>query len=140
MKNSTRLATIDFLLKDVPAFTCKDGCADCCGPVVMTRLEMRRIVERTGKTEKELDFVTVLESQDQVCPLLDRVTRKCTVYDIRPAICKVFGASDARHLSCPHGCSPVERLSAFDTEEIIQEVEQLGHGFPAHSHALPQML
>jgi len=106
----------------------------------MSRLEMKRICERTGKTEDELDFMTVLASEDQICPLLDRQTHRCTVYDIRPAICKVFGASLHKRLVCPHGCAPPAPLSAKATDDLIDESKRLGHGFPAHSHALPSMM
>lgn len=98
----------------------------------MSRLEMKRICERTGKTEKELDFMTVMENGG-TCPLLK--DNRCSVYDIRPAICKVFGASDHHRLQCPHGCKPKNPLSASDTDQLIDTSEQLGHGFPAHSHA-----
>lgn len=136
MNNTKRLASIESLLKDVPKFECRSGCADCCGPVIMTRLEMRRICERTGLKERDLDFMTVLQLEGSTCPLLDKATKKCTVYDIRPAICRVFGASDHPRLKCPHGCRPEKPWSTPKTDAVMDSVKELGHGLPANSWML----
>jgi Fe-S-cluster containining protein len=118
MNNTRRLATLDDLLKGVPTFTCKEGCSDCCGIVPMTRLEWKRIQERTGIT-KQYD-------ENGNCNLLK--DGKCSVYDIRPAICRIFGASTEPRLQCPHGCKSERLLTAKETDGLIMQVDRLGHG------------
>jgi Fe-S-cluster containining protein len=96
MNNTQRLASIDTLLAGVPQFQCVEGCADCCGPVTMTALEWKRLAVRTGDTKlKEKTTAAAKDIMDGghgSCPMLDKSTNKCSVYDIRPAICRVFGA------------------------------------------------
>lgn len=38
------------------------------------------------------------------CPFLEN--GRCTIYSERPAICRLWGASEA--LRCPYGCKPEE--------------------------------
>lgn len=118
MNNTKRLATIEFLLKDVPTFTCKEGCSDCCGVVPMTRLEWKRIQERTG-------IKTQFTSKGR-CALLKN--GKCSVYDIRPAICRIFGTSEYSILTCPHGCRSQQLLSKTTTDNLTDRVRTLGLG------------
>ena len=131
VNNTTRLATIDFLLSKVPPFECKPGCADCCGPIMMSRLELKRIVERTGIDPKRLETAWKLKHGCLTCPLVTS-GNKCSVYDIRPAICKVFGSTTHPRLTCPHGLGPKEPLSAEETNTLIDQVMTLGHGCSSH--------
>lgn len=127
MNNTQRLASIDFLLSKLPTFECKPGCADCCGPVMMSRLELKRIVARTGIDPKRLNAQWMLKEGCISCPLLTADNR-CSVYDIRPAICRVFGSSAHPRLRCPHGLGPLEPISAKQTNSLIDQVMELGHG------------
>lgn len=126
MSNTNRLASIDFLLQDLPPFTCKEGCSDCCGPIIMTRLERKRICERTGMSERQLDIDVIIASGSNVCPLLKN--GRCSVYDIRPAICRIFGVSQAPHLDCPHIKPPLGSLNTNETALLVDKIRDLGHG------------
>ena len=45
----------------------------------------------------------------------------CSVYDRRPFMCRIFGASREEALSCKLGCKPVkERLSTKDTRRLVE--------------------
>lgn len=118
MNNTTRLATLDDLLKAVPAFTCKEGCSDCCGMVPMSRLEWKRIQERTG-LKSQFD-------ENGHCALLK--DGKCSVYDIRPAVCRIFGTSEHPRLTCPHGCRSEQLLSITQTNKLTDASRELGLG------------
>ena len=132
MNNSARLAEIDRLLASVPGFQCKPGCADCCGPVCISRLELNRIVQRTGIKPKELLTSFRLKQSQKTgclkCPLLD-AQNKCSVYDIRPAICRIFGSSDHPRLRCPHGLKPENPLTPEATNSLVDRVMGLGGGY-----------
>ena len=122
MNNTVRLAKIDDILAGVPKFQCVDGCADCCGPTLMSRLEWKRILQRLGKKSSELQV-----DDHMNCPMLDKTTNKCGVYDIRPAICHVFGASEHERLVCPHGRKPEKSLTKSETSLIMHEIDALGY-------------
>lgn len=87
MNNTHRLQAIDAILAELPRIECRRLCQQACGPLMMSRLEQRRIESVSG-----LDFnpmpmmqklITTGETQD--CPAL--VNGACSQYAIRPAIC-----------------------------------------------------
>jgi hypothetical protein len=117
MKNETvLLAKIDSALSAIPKFECKPGCSECCGPVMMSRLEWQRICDRLGCTP-EGDLGTL------DCPMLK--DGRCSVYDIRPTICRLFGAIKDK-LLCPHGCHPERALTDAEAGVILGKVQRIG--------------
>ena len=132
MNNTARLAEIDQLLESVPKFECKAGCADCCGLIAVSKLELKRIVARTGIKPEMLKTSFRLKQLKKTgcldCPLLDS-QNKCSVYDIRPAICRVYGASDHVRLQCPHGLKPEKPLTVEETNSLMDRVMALGGGY-----------
>ena len=135
MNNTTRYARLDDLIRTIPPFECVDGCADCCGPITMTPLEWKRIIERTGDHKLKDKMAKLMDDAFQGgqghCPLLDPVKKKCTVYDIRPAICVVYGSGNAEHLICPHGRKPEKPLTAEEVSVFMAQVDRLGLGRPS---------
>jgi Fe-S-cluster containining protein len=128
MTNAEKLARIDILLSEIPSFACKPGCADCCGPFDLSRLEFHRCVKASGKSVEEIRRIIEknLKQNQLSCPLLDRKTNHCTVYAVRPAICRVFGTTP--ELRCPHGYGPrpEEMLDDARAREILAQVKELG--------------
>lgn len=129
MNNTARLAEIDRLLSNIPRFECKPGCGDCCGPVAMSKLELKRLVQASGLPDKRLSTAFMLKTGCLDCPLLDQATHRCTQYEIRPAICKIFGSSLHARLRCPHGLGPPNPLTAEATNKLVDQVMQLGFGY-----------
>jgi Fe-S-cluster containining protein len=133
MNNTEKLKRIDALLADVPPILCLAGCSDCCGPIAMTRLEKTRICQRIGQSPKWLRNAMLKTFNDVVakgdsggsCPLLK--DGRCSVYDIRPAICRVFGSSDGKYLTCPHGCSPETPWTESHTFAVMNQIDKLGY-------------
>jgi uncharacterized protein len=114
---SARLVQIDAATARIPSFACKPGCSACCGPVLMSRLEWSRIVEHLGYEPKG-SFDGPL-----TCPMLQ--DGKCSVYDIRPAVCRLFGAIKDQ-MVCPEGCGPTRKLSDAEARVILGKVQRLG--------------
>jgi Fe-S-cluster containining protein len=111
-----RLVQIDAALASIPVCECKPGCSACCGPVMMSRLEWERICARLGYTPKgSLESLT--------CPML--VDGKCSVYDIRPAICRLFGTIKDK-MVCPEGCAPARKIGDAEARVILGKVQRLG--------------
>lgn len=77
----------------LPVMRCDDGCGDCCGVVPITEKELKRLK----------DYVRVhhIQPVDQgpTCPLY--LNGRCSVHEVRPAICRAFGHTAG--MSCPRG-------------------------------------
>lgn len=112
MKNRV---TLDSVYDQIPEVRCKGLCQEACGPIAMTGAEWRRIVAARGGVPPVATSLT--------CPLLD-ANGRCSVYPVRPFICRVYGA--AQELPCPHGCG--ERLLS------LVEVARLHHALEATAH------
>jgi hypothetical protein len=130
MNNTAKLAMIDALLSGLPAFECKEGCFDCCGPLELSRLEYMRCIQASGRTAKDVkrQMQNNIKQGIYTCPLLDTETKQCSVYAVRPAICRLFGVVDHELLRCPHGYAPESSalLNNEQSKEILGKVNELG--------------
>lgn len=106
---------LDRLYARLPRVACKRKCQECCGPIVMSAAEWARIVERLGYAP------TVLAGG--ICPMLDRDEGKCTVHDIRPMICRLWGAADG--MRCEHGCLKGRPLSRSEAHRFLEQCEKI---------------
>jgi uncharacterized protein len=97
MENSQKIL---FLRRNIPAFACKPGCHDCCGPVTASPTEVARL---PPKTEAEHDIALA----ELNCPYLGK--NGCEVYNERPLICRLFGTTPK--LLCPHGQKPEQMIN-----------------------------
>lgn len=93
----------------IPQATCPPGCGKCCGPVFPSLAELRNIktwLHARGRVY--LDFLKAYETGD--CPYLDTAPdKRCTIYPVRPFVCRLLGAST--HLPCQLGkCKPPGKL------------------------------
>ena len=46
----------------------------------------------------------------------------CGIYEVRPMICRLFGAVDAPMMECPHGCGPARKLTEQQSRAKLAEV------------------
>jgi Fe-S-cluster containining protein len=96
-KNSQK---IRFFRERIPAFACKPGCHDCCGPVTASSEEMARLPVKSDEAhEKAL--------AEYNCVYLG--ANGCQVYSERPLICRLFGTTP--HLPCPNGQKPSQMIN-----------------------------
>lgn len=88
--------------QDGLAFQCT-GCGNCCsgdpGVVWVDQEEIQKIAEYTGMTETELRLrntrrvgrqVSLTERENGECSFLDKGTRRCTIYPVRPKQCRTW--------------------------------------------------
>lgn len=108
--------TIDSIYKLIPDVSCQGLCQQACGPVLMSKAEERRIIDRTGKPVS-------FNPKTLTC---DRLTAfgRCSIYPDRPAICRLFGAVD--DLPCQWGCKAERPLSSGEGGDILRALESLG--------------
>ncbi|MBM3374599.1 MAG: YkgJ family cysteine cluster protein [Betaproteobacteria bacterium] len=99
--------------KNKNQYDCNKCPAYCCSypRIVVTDSDLRRLAEHFGTTEKEaekrhtrqyrfddgkekISERILRHEKDQiyksVCGFLDQTTRRCTIYDARPSVCREF--------------------------------------------------
>lgn len=104
--------TLDEIYREIPDIPACDGrCVDACGPIAMTTGEWDRIQRLKGFTPKLRD--------PMVCPMLSP-TGRCTVYTVRPYICRLWGT--VAEMKCPHGCQPERWITRDEAQDIFDRI------------------
>lgn len=106
---------LDRLYAELPTLNCQGKCAESCGPIFMSRVEWERIIEAVGYEPVGQDDLT--------CPLLTEDGR-CSVYEIRPTICRLWGMVDA--MPCVFGCKPSRVLERTEGYAFLERAGRLG--------------
>lgn len=121
-------AELDELYAQLPALDCIGRCHDSCFDVDAPELERQRVEEAGGAlvppvTRARLLRAVAAEGRlPHRCPSLGPLNN-CTVYAVRPLICRAFGT--ARDLRCMHGCVPERVLAAGEIYRVLAVIEQL---------------
>lgn len=103
----------------LPALQCRQLCQAACGPIVMSGAEWDRVVEAVGVEPRPTDE----QAERLRCPMLDERSGRCTIYNARPLICRLFGMVEA--MRCPHGCTPARWLSDAEAFQLMTEIEAI---------------
>lgn len=128
MNATQRIQSIRAIYATIPEVHCKGICgADYCGPIMMSRLEWRVLKERFPEIESKPvpGLGHVLEGACALCPLLAE-DGSCRAYDIRPLICRLFGAVNVQGMICRHGCQPDRWLSHYESAQLLDKIRLLG--------------
>lgn len=99
--------SLERIYRAVPAVDCKGLCSESCGPIDMSDGERERIAAagvRIPPPKELLD--TIIDRGTSDCPAL--VDGRCSVYEVRPLICRLWGAVES--MPCPHGCEATPGL------------------------------
>lgn len=96
-------AKLNDLYDRLPAVQCKGLCVDSCGPIDMSVRERQDIEAAAGHSCRT--------GEDGLCNMLGDDGR-CTVYDLRPMICRMWGAVES--MPCMFGCVPEGGLMPDD--------------------------
>jgi hypothetical protein len=126
----TRAQAVDAQLEEiyaqVPEIGCKGLCADACGPVTGGHRELVRMARAGVKLPPVREALRLLavNQGDYRCPALK--DGQCSTYEARPAICRVWGASE--DLPCPYGCAPANGrlLTTAETGAILDAARLAG--------------
>lgn len=102
--------TIKRIYRSLPQVNCKGKCAEACGPILFSKAEedrwrRRRIDPPSFDTEA-------------TCTKLAH--GRCTIYENRPYICRLFGVIQA--MRCPHGCVPTRWVTEEEAREHQAEL------------------
>jgi len=119
---------LDAVYETLPKIECKGHCQNACGPIGMTPDEHRRMVEAAGHevgVDKEL-----------TCNLLTR-EGKCSVYAVRPAICRLWGVEET--MLCPWGCKPSRVLTFEEGHHFLSLVNKITGRKPIVTTVEPEL-
>lgn len=142
----TPLEQMRALYAELPTIECKGLCANSCGPIDMNDVERARLVElgvdipvftqeaaRRWAANQRVDDCPALGPMHQH-PLMANVRMaKCTVYEDRPLICRLWGLSES--MPCPNGCKPSRFLTDEEAYEFIFRSMEIG-GHPNYGDAM----
>lgn len=105
----------------IPSFSCKPGCSRCCGLVPFTTQEKAAATEKhpliAWTKFGDGAWVPTKALDDFTCPFLR--DHQCSIYSVRPTICRLFGAVDHPNLDCPEGCGPEVKISNQEASQIL---------------------
>jgi hypothetical protein len=105
------------LCDKIPLMACKAGCSDCCGLVLFSKSEWKRI---QGERQKQAAI--------EDCEYLHG--NHCSIYEQRPFLCRLFGAvsEPGDMMSCPHGCRPENPLTPEEAQALMSQYLAMFHG------------
>lgn len=117
--NKKRVQKLHQIYRRIPDAGCKGLCASSCTVLGMSVGEAEQLKKVTGR----MPSVT----KNGKCSYLE--DERCTVYEDRPAICRLFGAVNSPQLKCGFGCvDPQKELSDPESMRILHEIDHLGGG------------
>lgn len=120
---STRIQQLKDIYSRLPALNCAGLCHGSCGPIALSALEAKRAY-KAGNVLLGLKFLRPDATLLQPCKALDQETKLCTIYDVRPLICRLYGMAEG--LRCEHGCVPEREVTKEEARALLQEVMALG--------------
>lgn len=106
---------LDAIYATLPKLVCQQKCGSFCGPIKVGPDEWRRLVAAAGAEPSARSLFTALR-----CPFVT-AAGTCSVYDVRPMICRLWGAVRAV-MACPHGCQPSRWLNEDETWALLAKV------------------
>lgn len=109
----------------VPAVHCQHKCGSgVCGAIIAYPIEIQRMEDLA---RRPLTFSTATLTCGYYAPIENR----CLVYDVRPLICRLYGAVQHHRMRCPFGCVPDRWLSHGDVQTMLDRLEILHGGNPS---------
>lgn len=107
--------TLTDLYRRVPRIACKGLCAESCGPVIVVEKEHTAMQRAAGGKVLSVDG-------EATCGYL--VDGRCSVYDARPLICRLWGV--VPEMPCPWGCEAERILSPVEAHVLMKTLQRIG--------------
>jgi Fe-S-cluster containining protein len=106
----------------IPPHTNCRKCGDCCGPVMASVEEIKAIFKYMESfTPEQDDMIRAHKKDREICVFLNRETRLCMIYPVRPLICRYFGV--VRGMNCKHGNSQqIDGLPILFEEYLSKQI------------------
>lgn len=134
MNLEEQAAYLEAIYAKLPDMKCKGLCASVCGVIAVSETEGARLAAHIGVPLPEplhdaQNVCTFLAQtpEEAALPVLksrDYAKRgRCTVYAIRPIICRLYGLT--LETRCPHGCVPSRWISPAEARMAVRAVMAL---------------
>ncbi len=95
---------------------CPRTCSDCCGPVPFTGTEFKALPRQHRRT------LSMLQASPQNRGRCAFSTHDgCMIYENRPLVCRLFGASEQPMMQCPHGAKADNPLTSQETARMVRD-------------------
>lgn len=117
------------------------GCSGCCrGHVAALPAEVSEIAARM--TPEAWERLGLRISVAEVCPLLDPESGRCSVYDVRPIVCRnYFAISAPSRCHVENGRSAVALVVSPELDVLLERAfRRKGTGSDAHEATLVRQL
>ncbi len=124
-------ATLETLLAKIPDLECLGFCVESCNQFEVFPAEIKEIKQYC--IENKIPFTPFLnheqliekvENENSHCNGCEYLKdRKCTIYPVRPVICRLWGNVDT--MKCHFGCQPKKYLYDYEGKDILREVQAL---------------
>ncbi len=108
------LSLLRQLYASIPASKCKGLCAYSCGQMYMTPTEYELIPEHLRHPQQDyVECAVSMAKHERQHHLKQQVTEpacvylkegKCSIYEYRPLVCRVWGSNNMSINKCEHGC------------------------------------
>ena len=89
--------------KTIPEHKNCVNCGMCCGPTMATKAEIAKIKAfvKHNLSKQEKNNLRRQYRDKLTCPYRDNENKKCSIYKVRPEVCRLFGI--AKGMNCPEG-------------------------------------
>lgn len=125
-RHAAALAELQALYDSLPPVQCRGVCVDSCTVIGASELEHAQLRARGVDLGPKMAHRQLLElvtlGATPRCPALSPLGT-CRVYDVRPLICRLFGA--AQGLRCQHGCEPEWELTDAEAGALLHRTHEL---------------
>lgn len=121
------------LAERIPAVAgCGTGCSDCCiaapwsvAEAALVAADPRAVgIEWTVLFDDRRRAMSMLPSrpgrESVRCPFV-APEGGCSIYDVRPMVCRLYGAVQPGRMDCPHGRRAARPLSVCDEGRVMAE-------------------
>jgi Fe-S-cluster containining protein len=93
------------------------NCGDCCGPVPVTANELKEIKKYIKKHPEILALKNQIKDRLS-CIFRDNFENQCSIYEVRPLICRQYGRYDIDRLICPNNKDAELKLGHKALEQL----------------------
>lgn len=137
------LADLAAIYAELPGLLCKGRCADTCTVVDGSVLERTLLAERGRPLPPRMSLAeaeALIASGAARCPALGPLGN-CTVYDVRPMVCRLFGligkatadgpVQRTAAMACDHGCDPERWLTQAEGFALLRRVDEVSDRWDA---------
>lgn len=132
MSQPNRQKKLDKMYSAIPELECKGFCESTCTTFPVSEGERKNYIETLGydplpnhtrETLANIEIEHLKSGKVPIAPCPQLKNGKCSIYPIRPMICRLFGTT--KQLRCPFGCLPKKWVPDRDAKKMLNKIENI---------------